>query len=359
MQTELAIVGAGPAGMSCAIEAARAGVQVTMVDENARPGGQLFKQIHKFFGSREHMAGVRGYEIGRQLLGEVEQLGVKVLLDSVAYGFFPPMALGVATDRHSFALAAKAVAVCSGAVENSLIFPGWTMPGVMTVGAVQTMINIHRVLPGRRVVIIGAGNVGLVVGFQIVQAGGEVVAVVDAAPKTGGYYVHLAKLKRTGTPVHLSHTILTAEGRERVERVVLAPLGSDGKPEAERAFSLAADLVCLAVGLSPRINLLQMAESRLEVVPELGGLVPCHDANMMTGTPGLFVAGDVAGVEEASTAMEEGRLAGIAAAEFLGKLEAAEAQAKKDAVRRRLEALRTGPFGAARFKAKERLMRVG
>jgi NADPH-dependent 2,4-dienoyl-CoA reductase/sulfur reductase-like enzyme len=97
-ETELAIVGAGPAGLSAAVEAAGHGVRTTIVDENARPGGQLFKQIHKFFGSHRHSAGVRGFRIGEQLLAQIEELRVEVALNTAAYGFFAGNTLGLYRD---------------------------------------------------------------------------------------------------------------------------------------------------------------------------------------------------------------------------------------------------------------------
>ena len=94
-ETEIAIIGAGSAGLSAAIQAASAGAKVLVIDENKRPGGQLFKQIHKFFGSQEHKAGIRGYHIGEELLRQVEESGAEVMLDSLAYGLFPNLQMGL------------------------------------------------------------------------------------------------------------------------------------------------------------------------------------------------------------------------------------------------------------------------
>ena len=150
-ETELAIVGAGPAGLCAAIEAAEAGVKVTLIDENSRPGGQLFKQIHKFFGSREHYAGMRGLDIGAMLLEETKKRGVDVMLDTIAWGIFEDNVLGLATKEKSIQLKPQKILLATGALERPLAFPGWTLPNVMGAGAMQTLINIHRVLPGKRV----------------------------------------------------------------------------------------------------------------------------------------------------------------------------------------------------------------
>jgi NADPH-dependent 2,4-dienoyl-CoA reductase/sulfur reductase-like enzyme/Fe-S-cluster-containing hydrogenase component 2 len=351
---DVAVVGGGPAGLAAAIEAARHGASVTVFDEQAAPGGQLFKQIHKFFGSREHRAGTRGYNIGRELLEEAAALGVDIRLGATVYAVYPGPELAVAVGGEARRFAARRLVVATGASENALAFPGWTLPGVMGAGAAQTLVNVHRVLPGRRVLMVGSGNVGLIVSYQLLQAGADVAAVVEALPRLGGYQVHAAKLRRAGVPILLGHTILGASGRGRVERARIGRIGPEGTavPGSER--ELEVDTVCLAVGLSPLTELLGILGVSLTYIPELGGHVPLHDQNMRTSIPEVYVAGDVTGVEEASSAMEEGRLAGIAVAESLGLVGREEADRLKDAVRGRLDALRRGPFGAARREAKAR-----
>ncbi len=350
-QTELAIIGGGCAGLAAAIEAVRAGVQVTLIDEHARAGGQLFKQIHKFFGSQAHMAGARGYDIAECLLGECEDLGVRVLLSTVAYGIFPERLIGIATPTYVDELQAERILIATGASENPLAFPGWTLPGVMGAGAAQTLMNVHRVLPGRRVLIVGAGNVGLIVGFQLRQAGAEVAAIVEAADRVTGYMIHAAKLIRTGVPILLRHTIAEATGDDGVERAVVEPVSGD---EGERR-TFDVDCICIAVGLSPLGELAHMADCRMAWLPELGGHVPLHDENMATSAPGIYVAGDVSGVEEVNTAMDEGRLAGVAASESLGRIGDSDAAQRKSLIRERLAGLRFGPFGEHRQRAKGRL----
>jgi NADPH-dependent 2,4-dienoyl-CoA reductase/sulfur reductase-like enzyme len=163
IQTELAIVGAGPAGLSAAIEARRAGADVLLIDENSRPGGQLFKQIHKFFGSRAHKAGTRGMNIGTQLLKESEELGIRTCLKGEVCGIEDGQNLWVVIDRNrSEIVKAKKIILATGATENAVAFPGWDLPGVMGAGAAQTMINVNRVLPGKKVLMLGSGNVGVI-----------------------------------------------------------------------------------------------------------------------------------------------------------------------------------------------------
>ena len=197
---DMIVVGAGPAGLSAAIEAAKKGMHVVVYDENAKPGGQLFKQIHKFFGSKEHKAKIRGFHIGEELLAEAAELGVEVVLNAIVIGIFPEKEVTVKVEDHVIHVKGDTILIATGASENMVTFPGWTLPGVIGAGAAQTMMNLHGTLPGKRVLMLGSGNVGLVVSFQLMQAGCEVVAVADAAPRVGGYGVHAAKVARCGVP---------------------------------------------------------------------------------------------------------------------------------------------------------------
>lgn len=354
------VVGAGPAGLCAAIELKRAGVPVVLIDENSKPGGQLFKQIHKFFGSREHQAGVRGFEIGKQLLNESLSLGIDVRLNTEVVGVDAGLKVWAVEGRtRSYTLEAETLILATGATENSLAFPGWTLPGVMTAGCTQTLINVHRVLPGRRFLMIGSGNVGVIVAYQLLQAGAEVVAVVEAAPRLGGYGVHTAKVRRGGVPFLTSTTVVRVEGGERVERVVVAKVDAAFNPIPGTEETFEVDTVCLAVGLTPSIELAYLAGCRMIYVPELGGNMPVHDEFMRSSLDSVYVVGDTAGVEEASTAMEEGRLAGAHAAWAMGYLAESEMCRSVQGTMRRLSSLRQGAFGRKRLDAKSRIVSLG
>lgn len=360
-EVEILVIGAGPAGLSAAIEAAKYGAEVLVVDENDKPGGQLFKQIHKFFGSRRHKAGVRGIDIGTELLEEVEKLGVEVMLNTVAYGIYPNdegVALAVNSEE-GLIVHPRKVIMATGASENPLAFPGWTLPGVVGAGAIQTMINVHRVPVGERVLMIGSGNVGLIVTYQLLQAGIDVAGIVEAAPQVGGYGVHSAKVRRAGVPVYTGHTVLEAvpnENMSGVKGAVIAKVDERFQPIKGTEQYIECDTIGIAVGLTPDIALPAMADVTFVNGGRLGSQVPMHDRNMETTREGIYVAGDSAGVEEASSAIEEGKLAGIAAAEALGKIDAQAAREAKEKVWNSLDQLRTGPFGAGRHDAKEKII---
>ncbi len=352
ISTDVAIIGAGPAGLSAAIQAAKLGAKVIVFDENKKPGGQLFKQIHKFFGSREHRAGIRGYTIGEQLLDEVAKSGAEVYLNSIVYGIFNKNTIGVVEGEKYYSVKAKKIILASGAKENYMAFPGSTLPGVMGAGAAQTMINVNRVLPGKDILMIGSGNVGLIVTYQLLQAGANVRAIIEGAPRIGGYGVHASKIRRAGVPIKTGHTVLRAYGKKEVEGAVIAALDDKWNvvPGSEQ-YTL-CDTICLAVGLNPMSELAYMAGCEMTFIPTLGGHVPMHNDNLETTVPGIFVAGDITGVEEASTAMEEGNLAGVAAACALRVISEEQAREMMNSIRKRMETLRTGEFGERRRIAK-------
>ena len=350
-KVECLVIGGGPAGLAAAIEAANNGVKTLVIDENPLPGGQLFKQIHKFFGSQEHKAGIRGFVIGQQLLAEAKAAGVEVSLNTRCWGIFDNNIIGIVRNGKSEKIEAKKVIIATGASENALSFPGCTLPGVMTAGAAQTCINVHRVLPGEKVIMIGTGNVGLIVAYQLMQAGAEVVAIIEAAPQVGGYDVHANKIRRASVPIYLSHTVIEAKGNGQVEKAVIAPVDNKFEPDKSRAFEQACDTICFAVGLTPRIELPQMAGVPITFHGVLGGHMPLHDENLKV-KENFFIAGDLAGVEEASTAMEEGRLAGLAVAIELGYVKKTVGEANLNNIKRRLSKLRSGQFGIKRATAK-------
>ena len=183
------------------------------------------------------------------------------------------------------------------------------------------------------------------------------LAIIEFLPKVGSYYVHAAKIAREGIPIYLSSTIVRATGKEFVETAVIASVDKNGKPIKDTEVELDVDTICLSVGLRPQTKLTEMVGCEMVYIPELGGFVPVHDSNMETSIGGFYIAGDLAGIEEASTAIEEGRLAGVAAAQSLGYCKNTEASSCKMEISKRLDHLRLGPFGEFRNNAKKELIR--
>jgi len=193
---DICIIGGGPAGLEAAIVAKELGAEVMIIDDNPMLGGQLIKQTHKFFGSKAHFCGVRGVDIAKILSDEILKSGIKFLTNATVVGYYDNDHIGILKDDTLFSLKAKKYIFAAGASENMLAFENADLPGVYGAGAVQTMMNVYGVIPGKRALVIGSGNIGLIVPYQLLQVGVEVAAIVEILDKVGGYYVHAAKIKR-------------------------------------------------------------------------------------------------------------------------------------------------------------------
>ena len=287
---ELIVIGAGPAGLSAGIEAAKNGMKVAVFDENARPGGQLFKQIHKFFGSKEHHAKERGFKIGESLLKEATDAGVEVFLNSTVMGIYQNHEVTVRQNENVNHFKADYIIIATGAAENMIPFNGWNKPGVIGAGAAQALMNLQGVQPGSKVLMVGSGNVGLVVSFQLLQAGCKVAAVIDAAPRVGGYGVHAAKVARIGVPFYMKHTIIEAKGTDRVTSAVIAEVDDHFKPIPGTEKELDVDTICIAVGLTPMSQLASNATCSMALLPQKGGNVAVLNEYGEASVPGVYCA---------------------------------------------------------------------
>ena len=301
LQVECLIIGGGPAGLSAAIELGKLGVQTLVVDDKHRLGGKLVLQTHRFFGSiNACYAGTRGTDIAVILADEVGQHeSVSTWLNSTVVAVFSDHKVGVVRDGRDYVLIEPQVLlVAAGAREKSLAFKGNTLPGVYGAGAFQTLVNRDLVRAAERLFIVGGGNVGLIAGYHALQAGIEVVGLVEALPQCGGYKVHEDKLVRMGVPIYTAHTVVSANGEQAVESVTIARIDANWQPIAGTERSFACDTVLIAVGLDP-VN-----EFYLKAL-EFG----------MTA----LAAGDAEEIAEASAAMFSGKIRGLEVARALGR----------------------------------------
>ena len=345
-EADIVVIGGGPAGLSAAVHAAKMGAGVLLLERSQALGGQLVKQTHKFFGSRQEYAGERGFDIAHTLLEQIgHQDNIEVWTNATALGYYPDGVLTVKQGERFRTLRPRKLIVATGASEKTLAFPNNDLPGIYGAGAVQTLMNLYGVMPAKRVLMVGAGNIGVIVAYQLLQAGVEVAAVIEAAPRIGGYWVHASKIRRCGVPILTGRTIRQAHGTTQLTGVTVCRLDEKWAmiPGTDTLFEV--DGLCLAVGLSPLTELLWQAGCKMNYVPELGGYVPWRNEDLQTTHKNVYVAGDVAGVEEASAAMVEGKLAGLAAAFALNR-QPANFAAEYRAAKQQLNALRSGPLSA-------------
>ncbi len=294
------IIGGGPAGLSAAIELGKRGIRALLIDDKHRLGGKLVLQTHRFFGSYDAVyAGTRGIDIATKLETELRSYAsVEIWLESSALAVFSDKRVGVLRAGTRYVqILPEIVLVTSGAREKTLAFPGNTLPGVYGAGAFQTLVNRDLVRSAGRLFIVGGGNVGLIAGYHALQAGIEVVGLVEALPECGGYKVHRDKLARFGVPIYTSHTILSADGREQVESATIARL-ENGKPVPGSERSFACDTILIAIGLDP--------------VDEF--YLKAREFGLRT-----YAAGDAEEIAEASAAIFSGKIRGLEVARDLGK----------------------------------------
>ncbi|HZK29454.1 MAG TPA: FAD-dependent oxidoreductase, partial [Clostridia bacterium] len=275
-EPDIAVIGGGPAGLMAAATAARAGATVLLLERDGHLGGQLVKQTHKFFGSDKQHASTRGIKIAKILSDELALLPdrVTVWTGATVLGLYED---GMVTVDHEGAyrkIRPGRIIVATGASEKYLSFPNNDLPGIYGAGAVQTLMNVYGVRPGKRVLMIGAGNIGLIVSYQLLQAGVEVAAIVEGLPTIGGYLVHASKIRRAGVPILTSHTIVRADGSHCVESALIAKVDRSWNIVPGTIHKIDCDVICVSVGLSPLAELLWQAGCDMPYIKELGGHVP-------------------------------------------------------------------------------------
>ncbi|MEE4219007.1 MAG: FAD-dependent oxidoreductase [Xanthomonadales bacterium] len=301
IEVECLVIGGGPSGLAAAVELGKAGVRVLLVDDKNRLGGKLVLQTHKFFGSIDEVhAGTRGIDIATLMEEEVSQFpSVDCWHNTNAVAVFSDKKIGLVRDGKEYVLVSpETVLVATGAREKSLTFKGNTLPGVYGAGAFQTLVNRDLVRPSEKLFIVGGGNVGLIAGYHALQAGIQVVGLVEALPECGGYKVHKDKLVRMGVPIYTRHTVVSANGDDHVQSVTIARIDPHWEiiPGSEKSF--ACDTLLIAVGLDP-----------------------CDEFYHKARAFGMqaFSAGDASEIAEASAAIFSGKIQGIRIARALGK----------------------------------------
>ena len=340
---DILIIGGGPAGLCAAKAASSQGASVLICERDEVPGGQLVKQTHKFFGSSRQYAGDRGIAIGEFLLNEAKSdPKIEVMPSTTIIGIYEDGTVLGENNEKIIKINPRKIIVATGAAEDFLLFPGNDLPGVYGAGAVQTLMNVDGIVPGNRVLMVGASNIGLIVSYQLAQAGVEVAAVIRRSPDIGGYLVHASKIRRIGIPIRTRHTIKEAYGNGKVEGAIIYRVDEKKQAVPGSEEDIKCDTICLAVGLNPLTELCWQAGCEMAYISELSGHVPIVDRNLATSNPNIFVAGDVAGVEEASSAMVEGRLAGYSAALSLGYGRDTAKKLQEQAIAE-LKELRAGP----------------
>ncbi|MFH7594059.1 NAD(P)/FAD-dependent oxidoreductase [Streptomyces racemochromogenes] len=341
--TDLAVVGAGPAGLAAAVTAAGLGLRVTLLDTAERPGGQYYRHPAATLGAARPQAlhhGWRAFTTREAALRAHEAAGRitylprhhvwTVVPDPDGTGTWTLHAVaGHAPDETPAALRARRVLLATGAHERQLPFPGWTLPGVVGAGGAQAMLKNNLVLPGRRVVVAGSGPLLLAVAGSLAAAGAAVPAVVEAAsytayaPQAPALLRNPAKLAegatyggallRHGIRLLTRHAVTEAHGTDRVEAVTLARLDKDWRPLPGTARRIPCDALAVGHGLVPQLELATGLGCATRLAPD-GTVALELDASQRTSVPGVWSAGETGGIGGAQLALTEGEIAAHAIA---------------------------------------------
>ncbi|MFE1023984.1 FAD-dependent oxidoreductase [Streptomyces sp. NPDC058818] len=323
MRTDLAVIGAGPAGLAAALAAAARGVRVTVVDAADRPGGQFFRQPAAELGARRPGALHHRWRTWERLRDGLAASDVRVLTDHHVWfveersGAFAVHALLGPGQDEPVTVHADAVLLATGGYEHVLPFPGWTLPGVLTAGGAQAMLKGGLVVPGRAAVVAGTGPLLLPVATGLAAAGARVAALVESAdprqvarharalagklPEGAGY---AARLLRHRVRPLTRHTVVRAHGDDRLTGVTVAALDADGRVRRGTGRYIPCDTLAVGHGMLPHTDLADGLGCRLD------GPAVAVDAEQRTSVPGVWAAGESTGVGGAALALAEGHIAG-------------------------------------------------
>lgn len=326
---DLAVIGAGPAGMAAAAQAAELGLSVTVLDEQARPGGQIYRDVGRVASLRGDILG-KDYTYGAALTAGLRHDAIDHISGAVVWAIEDGFRISYTKDVRGAQVAADRVLLATGALERPMPLPGWTLPGVMTAGAGQILLKQSGVL-AQNAVLVGCGPLLYLIAAQMVRAGTPPAAMVEtqtrsdivrAARHVGGalrgwpYLLKglkmLAEITRAGVPRYTGATDIAIEGSDKAEAVTFTKGG--------RTHSIGCDTVFLHHGVVPNTQAARSLGVSHTWDTGQSCFVPSADDWGESDVPGVFIAGDGTGIGGAKAAEATGRLAALKAAEDLGRL---------------------------------------
>lgn len=318
--TQLAVIGGGPAGLAAALAAWESGLRdITIIERDQEAGGILNQCIHNGFGLHYFKEELTGPEYAGRFLDLLQSTGIKLLTDSMVLDISPEKVISLVSPAEGYReLRAGAVVLAMGCRERTrgaINIPGDRPAGVFTAGAAQRYVNIEGYLPGHRVVILGSGDIGLIMARRMTLEGAKVLACVELMPYSGGLTRNIVQcLEDYGIPLYLSHTVVDIRGQDRVKEVVVAKVDENRRPIPGTEMSFDCDTLLLSVGLIPENELSRQAGIQLD--PRTKG--PTVYENMETSLPGVFACGNVVHVHDlVDFVTAESQRAGRAAAAFI------------------------------------------
>lgn len=322
IERSLIVIGGGPAGLAAAISACESGIapeDILVIERDRELGGILNQCIHAGFGLHLFGEELTGPEYAGRFVRRLHELGIDYVCDSMVIGLSEDRVVSFVSPKMGFCrMRAGAVVLAMGCRERTrgaLNIPGTRPAGIFSAGTAQRFVNIEGWMPGKRVVILGSGDIGLIMARRLTLEGAQVLRVCEVMPYSGGLARNIAQcLDDFGIPLYLSHTVTEIRGKDRVESVVIAEVDENRNPIAGTEEVVECDTLLLSVGLIPENELTRGAGIEMDSVT--GGAVV--NQFMETSVPGVFACGNVLQVHDlVDFVTEESRRAGAAAAKSL------------------------------------------
>lgn len=319
---QLVVIGGGPAGLAAAIAAKKTGMDdIVILERDERLGGILNQCIHNGFGLHTFHEELTGPEYAQRFIDEVKDLGIDCLLNTMVLDLDADKKVTFVNENGLQTIQAGSIVLAMGCRERprgALNIPGYRPAGIYSAGTAQKLVNIDGFMPGRNVVILGSGDIGLIMARRMSLEGAKVHVVAELMPYSGGLKRNIVQcLDDFGIPLKLSHTIVDIKGKERVERVVLAQVDENRRPVAGTEVEYPCDTLLLSCGLIPENELSKKAHIKMNTVTN-GPLV---NESLETSVPGVFACGNVLHVHDlVDFVSQEAAVAGIRAAQYVLKV---------------------------------------
>lgn len=316
---DIIVIGAGPAGMAAALKAHKLGIKnVLIVDRLPEPGGILQQCIHNGFGLQKFKKDLTGPEFANYYISKISKTNIKVMYHTMAIEITKDGKVIVSNAADGLVeVTPKAIILAMGCRERTrqqVSIPGARPSGIFTAGVAQRFVNVEGYMPGRNVVVVGSGDIGMIMARRMTLEGAKVHAVTEIQPFPGGLTRNVVQcLNDHNIPLYLKHNVIEIYGKDRVTGVKIDQLDNQGNPTNE-TFKIECDTLLFSVGLIPENELSRMMA--LEINPTTGG--PIIDDNYQTSREGVFICGNAAFVNDlADYASTEGELAGEAASNYI------------------------------------------